>query len=76
MVIFDRSKKPILLTEAGRTLIEQIRFCLAHNLGELLKVGESRGLQGQLVVGIIPTIAPYSSLDCSRWWRNYLKDSR
>lgn len=61
LVIFDRSKKPILLTEAGRTLIEQMQTILfeAHKLGELLKVGESRGLEGQLVVGIIPTIAPY-----------------
>jgi LysR family transcriptional regulator, hydrogen peroxide-inducible genes activator len=58
-VIFDRSKKPILLTEKGRKLIEQMRAILdeARKVEALLE--EEGPLQGEITFGVIPTIAPY-----------------
>lgn len=59
VVIFDRSKKPILLTEAGQRLIEQIQLILfeVKKIEGLLHTSEE--VVGELSVGIIPTVAPY-----------------
>lgn len=59
VVIFDRSKKPILLTEAGERLIAQIQLILfeVKKIEGLLE--NSKSLTGTLTVGIIPTVAPY-----------------
>lgn len=59
--IFDRSKKPILLTEVGKKLIEQIQSVLfeVKKIENIVKSEETGKLEGELVVGIIPTIAPY-----------------
>lgn len=61
IVIFDRSKKPILLTSAGEKLIEQIQAVLfeAKKLEELVASGNDEMIRGDLVVGVIPTVAPY-----------------
>jgi LysR family hydrogen peroxide-inducible transcriptional activator len=61
VVIFDRSKKPILLTEIGAKLIEQMQVVLyeAKKIEGMIKSSESEGLRGALTVGVIPTIAPY-----------------
>ena len=60
LVIFDRSKQPVVPTEAGKLLIEQARLVLKET--ELIKQLSSNlktGLNGELKVGIIPTLAPY-----------------
>lgn len=59
--IFDRSKKPILLTEVGQALIGQLQTLLyeAKKVAEIVKQTSSEKVSGELTVGVIPTIAPY-----------------
>lgn len=59
--IFDRSKKPILLTDAGQQVISQIQTVLfeARKIEGLIMLNESDVMRGQLTVGVIPTVAPY-----------------
>lgn len=61
VVIFDRAKKPILLTDIGKKIIEQIQAILAeaNKIEGIIKASEGGHLEGRLVVGVIPTIAPY-----------------
>lgn len=61
VVIFDRSKKPILLTEMGRKLIEQIQNVLyeAKKIEGIVQAGRGEEKRGELVLGVIPTVAPY-----------------
>lgn len=61
IIIFDRSKKPILLTAIGQKLIEQIQLVLfeAKKIEEMIKAEGSVGPAGELTVGVIPTVAPY-----------------
>lgn len=61
VVIFDRSKKPILLTEVGKKLIEQIQLVLfeVKKIESMVRADDEQGLKGELTVGVIPTIAPY-----------------
>ncbi|MCO4292839.1 LysR substrate-binding domain-containing protein [Solitalea sp. MAHUQ-68] len=58
--LFDRSKQPVLPTEAGKEVIAQARVVLQESarLKEIVKnkVGE---IEGHLRLGIIPTLAPY-----------------
>lgn len=60
-VIFDRSKKPIILTDLGKQLIETMRSVLeeAKMIESILDRQKEGELTGNLVVGVIPTIAPY-----------------
>lgn len=60
-VIFDRSKKPILLTQMGKKLISQMQTVLfeAKKIETLIQHEKKEGKQGTLSVGVIPTIAPY-----------------
>ncbi len=58
--IFDRSKQPVLPTDAGKEIIEHARTILAER--DLLRenIDSKKGIvHGELKVGIIPTIAPY-----------------
>jgi LysR family hydrogen peroxide-inducible transcriptional activator len=58
--LFDRSKQPVIPTEAGREIIEQARKILSEKevIGEMVQ--ERKGvLTGELRIGIIPTLAPY-----------------
>lgn len=58
--IFDRSKQPVIPTEAGREIIEQARKILGekHVIAEIVQ--SKKGiLIGELRIGIIPTLAPY-----------------
>ena len=58
--IFDRSKQPVVPTEAGMEIIEQARKVLAerNQISEIVQ--HRRGiLTGELRIGIIPTLAPY-----------------
>lgn len=61
VVLFDRSKKPILMTDQGRKLIEQMQSVLseARKIEGILEEEASGVLAGSLTVGIIPTVAPY-----------------
>lgn len=60
VVIFDRSKQPVVPTEAGRAIIDQARIVLKEASMIAQLSGEARdGLQGDLRIGIIPTLAPY-----------------
>lgn len=58
--IFDRSKQPVIPTEAGRELIDQGRKILAEAtiIGEIVQAKKGV-LTGELRIGIIPTLAPY-----------------
>jgi LysR family hydrogen peroxide-inducible transcriptional activator len=60
-VIFDRSKKPIILTASGGKLIEQMRAILfeAKKVEAILDAESGVGVEGNLTIGIIPTVAPY-----------------
>ena len=60
-VIFERSKKPVLLTEKGAQLVEQMRAVLteARKIDEILRSGSEEHPEGELSLGIIPTVAPY-----------------
>ena len=61
IIIFDRSKKPVLLTETGKKIIEQIKLILSEvkKIDSLIHTANSDKIQGELVIGVIPTIAPY-----------------
>lgn len=61
VVIFDRSKKPVLLTDAGKKLIEQIQTVLfeSKKLDEIVSDDRDEEVGGDLILGVIPTIAPY-----------------
>lgn len=60
-VIFDRSKKPILLTQMGKKLIGQIQTVLfeAKKIETIVQQESTGGQQGVLSIGVIPTVAPY-----------------
>lgn len=58
--LFDRSKQPVLPTEAGTALIEQARRILAERDGLIEMVEARKGIvNGELRIGVIPTLAPY-----------------
>ena len=59
ILIFDRSKKPIALTEAGKRVIEQARHIIneANRIKDI--VAQEKGfIGGDFKVGIIPTVMP------------------
>lgn len=58
--IFDRSKQPVVPTDAGLAIISQARRILAQRDMLLESVQEQKGIfHGELRIGIIPTVAPY-----------------
>lgn len=60
VLIFDRSKKPVLTTDIGKQIIKQAREALRQiqKIHEI--VDNQRGeVGGELRVGIIPTLSPY-----------------
>ena len=60
VIIFDRSKQPVIPTETGKEIITQARVILSQRnaLQELVQ-GKKGVLTGDLRLGIIPTLAPY-----------------
>lgn len=60
VMIFDRSRQPIVPTEIGVDILQQARKILqeAQVLQQLVKDLQQE-LQGKLHIGIIPTLAPY-----------------
>jgi len=61
VVIFDRSKKPIIPTVLGKKIIEQIKETLfeAKKIDEIIKTGLTGKIAGELRFAVIPTITPY-----------------
>lgn len=60
VLIFDRSKKPVMPTKLGAKVIDQARSSL-HSLLKIQEIiTDDKGeVEGELRIGIIPTIAPY-----------------
>ncbi len=58
--IFDRSKQPVIPTETGEEVIRQARVVI-HEMKMIHQlVKDRKGLvQGELRIGILPTLAPY-----------------
>ena len=60
VVLLDRSKKPVIPTEAGEAVLERARETLRAYNSIREAVAELRGeTAGRLRLGVIPTIAPY-----------------
>jgi LysR family hydrogen peroxide-inducible transcriptional activator len=60
VIIFDRSKQPVVPTETGRSIIEQARVVLKETQQlKLLSKEVKSGTAGELRIGVIPTVAPY-----------------
>ena len=60
VVLLDRSKKPVVPTEAGEVVLEQTRETLRAFSRIREAVHELKGeTTGKLRLGVIPTIAPY-----------------
>ncbi len=60
VVLFDRSKNPVVPTAEGKGLIEQARVVLKEAEGLREMAEATRGEQaGELRIGLIPTLAPY-----------------
>lgn len=60
LLLFDRSKQPILPTSEGLVIIEQAKVVL-REAGKLDYLSKNRSLEpsGQFRLALIPTIAPY-----------------
>ncbi|HAS44055.1 MAG TPA: DNA-binding transcriptional regulator OxyR [Microscillaceae bacterium] len=60
VMIFDRSKQPVIPTDVGKLIIEQARVTLRES-GKIKDIVQSfqNKVNGELKVGIIPTLAPY-----------------
>lgn len=59
VIIFDRSKKPVLITEKGKIIIEQSKI-IVMEYKKLLDVNQNQDeITGTFQLGIIPTLASY-----------------
>ena len=60
VIIFDRSKHPVVPTDAGKKVINQARIVLyeAGKIKELIDEEKGR-ITGTLRIGILPTLSPY-----------------
>lgn len=60
VILFDRSKQPVMPTEIGIEILEQARMVLkeSYKIKELIS-NRKGGVEGELKIGIIPTMAPY-----------------
>ena len=60
VLIFDRSKQPIIPTEIGQKIINKARISL-REINELRTIAKDdhTSLIGHIRIGIIPTLAPY-----------------
>lgn len=60
ITIFDRSKQPVIPTEAGKNIIIHARDVI-RNIALLKEsaTGSKNEVTGELRIGIIPTLAPY-----------------
>lgn len=60
IIIFDRSKQPLIPTDVGQRIIEQARAVIkqAEEINNIVKDHKNQ-VSGMLRIGIIPTLAPY-----------------
>lgn len=60
LILFDRSKKPIVPTDQGKLVIEQARAVI-RQYQKLLEIAQNKKNQvsGSFHLGVIPTLAPY-----------------
>ncbi|MDD2381044.1 MAG: LysR substrate-binding domain-containing protein [Mariniphaga sp.] len=60
IIIFDRSKQPLIPTDVGQQLIDQARVVLnqSEELNQIVQDYKNQ-ISGMLRIGIIPTLAPY-----------------
>jgi LysR family hydrogen peroxide-inducible transcriptional activator len=60
LIIFDRTKQPVIPTEQGKKIIEQARIVLqeAKKIDQIVK-DVKNDISGDLRIAVIPTIAPY-----------------
>ncbi len=60
IIIFDRSKQPLIPTDIGQQIIDQARIILAQAEGIQNIVKDYKNqVSGMIRIGIIPTLAPY-----------------
>ncbi|MCO5232117.1 MAG: LysR substrate-binding domain-containing protein [Chitinophagales bacterium] len=60
VVLFDRSKQPVMPTDIGKLIIAQARVVLRESmLLENIAKGYHHNVTGKLNIGVIPTLAPY-----------------
>ncbi|UII28028.1 LysR substrate-binding domain-containing protein [Fulvivirga maritima] len=60
VMIFDRSKQPVVPTDVGKRIIAQARLALSESKKIKELVAEEKGeVAGELSIGIIPTLSPY-----------------
>lgn len=60
VIIFDRTRQPVVPTDIGNRIITQARIVLASasRIKEII-VEDKQEIEGSLKIGIIPTLAPY-----------------
>ncbi len=60
VIIFDRSKQPLIPTDVGARIIEQARGVIqeTEKINNIIKDHKNL-ISGELKIGIIPTLAPY-----------------
>lgn len=60
IILFDRSRQPVIPTDPGKLIIEQARIILQESKKlDLIAKEIKEKVTGELRIGIIPTIAPY-----------------
>ncbi|WP_130274427.1 hydrogen peroxide-inducible genes activator [Cecembia calidifontis] len=60
VILFDRSKMPVIPTEIGAQIIEQAKKVVSESKGIYELVAQLKGdVSGVIKIGIIPTLAPY-----------------
>ncbi|MCF1753122.1 hydrogen peroxide-inducible genes activator [Mariniradius sediminis] len=60
VILFDRSKMPVIPTEIGTQIIEQAKRVVSESKGIMELVAQLKGdVSGVIKLGIIPTLAPY-----------------
>jgi LysR family hydrogen peroxide-inducible transcriptional activator len=60
VVLFDRTKQPVVATQIGKKIVEQARIILAESkrIDEIVQQNKDT-VSGELNLGIIPSVAPY-----------------
>lgn len=60
VIIFDRTRQPVVPTEQGKQIIEQARLVLQEaGKIDLIVQNLKKEIKGDLRIGLIPTISPY-----------------
>ena len=60
VILFDRSKMPVIPTESGAQVVAQAKKVLSESKGIFELVAQLKGdVSGILKLGILPTLAPY-----------------